>query len=121
MSKSDVSAKESVKMNQLADTFMKIMADQPLSLSLVIMNLLLLWYCFRTTNQFTKARSEISKMIVDWQKDTQNIMADCVSKEVMEMVLKALERDRETYRAMLPSYQFPAKETGLPEMPLEKS
>jgi hypothetical protein len=108
-------------MTGLAETFMQILKGEPLSLALCVMNLLLLWYCFRITGSFTKARSEISKMIVDWQKETQKIMADCVSKEIMDMVLKALERDRETYRAMLPSYRSPAKETKLPEMPLEKS
>jgi len=92
-------------MNVLADNFMKIMSDQPLSLALCVMNLLLLWYCFRLTGSFTKARSETVTMIVDWQKESQAIMANCVSKEVMDMVLKALERDRETYRAMLPTFQ----------------
>ena len=84
-------------MTESLDTFMQILKGEPLSLCLVAMNLLLLWYCFRTTNQFTKARSEMSALIVDWQKQTQKLMADCVSKDVMDMVLKSLERDRETY------------------------
>ena len=94
-------------MNQLAESFVTVMAGQPLSLALCAMNLLLLWYCFRTTNQFTKARSEMSAAIVDWQKQTQTLMADCVSKDVMEMVLQSLERDRELYRAMLPTFKAP--------------
>jgi hypothetical protein len=93
------------KMSALAETFMKVMNDQPLSLALCVMNLLLLWYCFRLTGSFTKARSETVTMIVDWQKQSQEIMANCVSKDVMEMVLASLERDRETYRAMLPTFQ----------------
>lgn len=91
-------------MSELANTFMTIMQQQPLSLALCVMNLLLLWYCFRLTSSFTKARSEISTMIVQWQKETQAIMANCVSKEVMEMILAALERDRALYRAMLPAF-----------------
>ena len=91
-------------MSALAETFMQIMTGQPIALALCVMNLLLLWYCFKITNAFTSARSEISKMIVDWQKETQILMANAVSKDVMEMILGALERDRETYRAMLPSY-----------------
>ena len=93
------------EMSELADTFMKVLSGQPLSLALVAMNLLLLWYCFRTTNQFTKARNETAQLIVQWQKESQAIMANCVSKEVMEMVLQSLERDRETYRAMLPNFK----------------
>jgi hypothetical protein len=108
-------------MNALADTFMKIMADQPLSLSLVVMNLLLLWYCFRTTGQFTKARSDAMSTIVTWQKETQVIMAGCVSKEVMEMVLAALERDRETYRAMLPRFEQAREAPPIVPAPLAES
>jgi predicted benzoate:H+ symporter BenE len=94
----------------LADTFMKIMDSQPLSLALCVMNLLLLWYCFKITNQFSKARTETMALIVGWQKEAQRIMADAVSKEVMDMVLKSLERDRETYRAMLPTFHEEKKE-----------
>jgi hypothetical protein len=89
----------------LADTFMRIMSDQPLSLALVVVVLLLLYMMNKQFNAFSKARSEASAMIVTWQKETQQIMADAVSKEVMQMVLNALERDRETYRAMLPTFQ----------------
>jgi hypothetical protein len=88
-----------------ADTFMKIMDNQPLSLALVVMNLLLVWFIFKSTSMYNTARQEFSKILVEWQSKTQTIMADCVSKEVMEMVLKALERDRETYRALLPSHR----------------
>ena len=77
-------------MTGLADTFMKIMDSQPLLLALCVMNLLLLWYCFKITNAFTKARSEISTMIIEWQKETQILMGNAVSKEVMELVLGAL-------------------------------
>jgi hypothetical protein len=92
-------------MSELAKTFMEIMTGQPLALALVAMNLLLLWYCFKVTNSFSTARQETMQLVVQWQKESQAIMAGCVSKEVMEMVLKALERDRETYRAMLPTFQ----------------
>jgi predicted benzoate:H+ symporter BenE len=108
-------------MTGLVDNFMRIMSDQPLSLSLVAVMLLLLAYCFKLTNSFNKARSETMQLVVAWQRESQSIMANCVSKEVMDMVLKALERDRETYRAMLPSYRSPAQNTELSEMPLEKS
>jgi hypothetical protein len=84
-------------MTSVVENFMRIMAEQPLSLALCAMNLLLLWFLFKQNNQFTKTRNET----------TQAIMADCVSKEVMELVLKSLERDRETYRAMLPTLKGP--------------
>jgi hypothetical protein len=92
-------------MSELADTFMRVMDQQPLSLALCVMNLLLLWYCFRITGQYSKARSETTTLIVGWQKETQAMMADCVSKENLQMILAALERDRELYRALLPSHR----------------
>jgi hypothetical protein len=102
-------------MNDLVKSFMEVMAGQPLSLALCAMNLLLLWFLFKQNNQFTKARTETSQMIVTWQKESQAIMADCVSKEVMDMVLKALERDRETYRAMLPGFKSQDQQVENPQ------
>ena len=40
--------------------------------------------------------------IVAWQRDTDTLMASCVSIEVMKLVVDALERDRSLYRQMLP-------------------
>jgi hypothetical protein len=98
-------------MNAAVDQFMRVMENQPLSLALVAMNLLLIWFLFKIANMFSKTRGEVMELIVNWQKETQTIMADCVSKDVMEMVLHALERDRATYRALLPSYKVPTDET----------
>jgi flagellar basal body-associated protein FliL len=106
-------------MNDLVEKFMQVMAGQPLSLALCAMNFLLLWFLFKQNNQFTKARTETAQMIVSWQKDTQEIMANCVSKEVMELVLKSLERDRETYRAMLPGFKA-SEPSARPTAPEEK-
>jgi hypothetical protein len=90
---------------ELSDTFMKVLSGQPLSLALCVMNLLLLWYCFKLSGSQTKARSETMALIVQWQKESQEIMAGCVSAEVLDKILNALERDRETYRAMLPTFK----------------
>jgi hypothetical protein len=94
-------------MSGLADTFMQVLSGQPLSLALCVMNLLLLWYCFKLTGSQTKARSEALAIIVQSQKESQEIMAGCISAEVLDKILNALERDRETYRAMLPTFQTP--------------
>jgi hypothetical protein len=101
-------------MTSLVENFMRIMAEQPLSLALCAMNLLLLWFLFKQNNQFTKARNETAQLIVGWQKESQEIMANCVSKDVMDMVLKSLERDRELYRAMLPTFKPPTTEQRAP-------
>jgi hypothetical protein len=92
-------------MNDLVKNFMEIMGGQPISLALVVCNLLLLWYCFKLTNSFSAARQETMQLVVQWQKESQAIMAGCVSKEVLDRILGALERDRETYRAMLPTFK----------------
>ena len=99
-------------MTGLADTFMQIMGNQPLSLALVVVVLLLLYIMNKQFNAFSKARAETSQMIVQWQKESQAIMANCVSKEVMQMVLTSLERDRETYRAMLPTFSQQTNKPG---------
>ena len=77
------------------------------------MNLLLLWYCFRITGQYSKARSEALTVIAAWQKETQELMAGSVSQDSLRVILEALERDRETYRAMLPKFPTPPPEGGV--------
>lgn len=92
-------------METLADTFMKVMNDQPLSLALCVMNLILLAFLFRIMGVFAKHRTDTMTQIVTWQKELQVIMSNAVSKESLALILNALERDRETYRAMLPTFQ----------------
>ena len=94
-------------MSELVDSFMRIMGDQPLSLALVVVVLLLLYIMNKQFNAFSQARKDTSEMIIKWQEDTQKIMADCVSKESLAIIVNALERDRELYRQLLSQQQTP--------------
>jgi hypothetical protein len=102
-------------MTESVNNFMRILGDQPLSLALVVVVLLLIWFLFKVTSTFNAARTEGTKLLVAWQKETQEIMANCVSKENLAMIISALERDRQTYRAMLPTYTTP--QPGAPMAP----
>jgi hypothetical protein len=82
--------------------FMEILRGQPLSLALVVMNFLLVAYLFYSGSATTTQRQETAKMIVEWQRETDKIMASCASIEVMKLVVDALERDRQMYRQLLP-------------------
>lgn len=98
-------------MTGLVDNFMKVLGDQPLSLALVLMNFLLLYFLFKQGNEQLKQRQETMTLIVKWQEATQDLLANCVSKDIMGIIVAALERDRETYRAMLPTMkQMPQHE-----------
>jgi hypothetical protein len=83
--------------------FMQVMREQPLSLALVVMNFLIVAYLFYSGAQQLSQRKEMAEMIVTWSKDTDKILASCVSIEVMKLVVESLERDRELYRRMLPA------------------
>jgi hypothetical protein len=89
--------------------FFTIMREQPLSLALVVSNFVLLGYIFYSGSTFSGQRSETTKLIVAWQQESDKLMAQCVSKEIMELVLKSLERDRELYRQLLPKIEPPVK------------
>lgn len=75
--------------------FMRIMEGQPLSLALVLMNLVLMALLFYASSQTLAQRKDIAQMIVTWQQATDNLMASCVSKDIMALVLDALARARE--------------------------
>ena len=72
--------------------FFKIMKDQPLSLALVVMNFLLMGFLFYSG----AARKDTVDTIVKWQQATDNLMASCVSGEVVKVVLDAMQRVIET-------------------------
>lgn len=98
-------------MTGLVDNFMKILGDQPLSLALCAMNFLLLYFLFKQGNDFVKARGDTAQLILQTQAETQEMLANCVNKDIMQLIISALERDRETYRAMLPTIkQMPQHE-----------
>ena len=88
--------------------FMEIMRMQPLSLALVVMNFALVVFLFYSNNQVLSQRQAAIDQIIKWQQQTDALMANCVSKEVVQIVVDALERDRELYRKMLPSWVPPA-------------
>jgi hypothetical protein len=73
-------------------TFMRIMEHQPLSLALVVMNFVLLGFLFYSGTKQLSQRQDTTQMIVKWQQDTDKIMASCVSGDIMQMILNALER-----------------------------
>lgn len=82
-------------MTDVAKEFMKILAGEPLSLALCAMNLLLLYFLFKQGAEFVKQRGEAMQIIVTWQEATQILLANCVSKDVMEIIIAALEKDRD--------------------------
>jgi hypothetical protein len=90
------------EVGKVTTTFMDILRGQPLSLALVAMNMLLVAFLFYSNAQTLKQRESAVELIVGWQKSTDALMANCVSKEVVEIVVRALERDRELYRQLLP-------------------
>jgi hypothetical protein len=71
------------------------------------MNMTLLAYVFYEGSSVNSQRADTSKQVIEWQVRTDTLMANCVSKDVMELVVNALERDRELYRRQLPTYIAP--------------
>jgi hypothetical protein len=81
--------------------FLDALKDQPLSLALVVMNFLLVAYLFYSGTSITSQRQETTKMIVAWQERTDQLMASCVSRDVLETVVGALERQLQEMRRQL--------------------
>jgi len=71
---------------------MEIMRAQPLSLSLVMMNVLLIVFLFYSQSQTLTQRQVALDQIVAWQRQTDTLMAGCISKDALELVLNAVLR-----------------------------
>jgi hypothetical protein len=88
-------------MTGLVDSFMKVLGDQPLSLALCAMNFILLYFLFKQGNEFARQRGETAALIIKEHAESQQLLANCVSKDIMSIVIAALERDRTLYRQMI--------------------
>jgi len=82
-------------------SFFDALKDQPLSLALVVMNFALVAYLFYSGSSITEQRNETTRMIVAWQKETDTLMANCVSKDVLDTIVGALERQLAEMRRQL--------------------
>jgi hypothetical protein len=72
---------------------------QPLALALVVMNLVLLGFLFYVQHSTNSQRKETVDLIVGWQKDTDKLMANCVSGEVTRTMLDNMQHITETMLA----------------------
>jgi hypothetical protein len=79
-----------------ARSFVDALKDQPLSLALVAMNAALIALLFYSNNQTLAQRQNAMDQIVSWQRDTDKLMANCVSQEVNKVMLDNMQRITET-------------------------
>lgn len=86
---------------ETARSLFAVMKDQPLVLAMMLMNLLLVVFMFYYTSSILTQRALTTDQIIKWQSSTDSLMANCVSKEVLESVVGALERQLQEMRKQL--------------------
>lgn len=89
----------SEEVGKTARGIVQVMESQPLSLALVLMNVLLVAYLFYSGSQMLSQRQEASKMIMDWSSRTDVLLGNCVSLEVTKLVLDNMQRITDTMLA----------------------
>ena len=82
-------------------SFFDALKEQPLSLALALMNFLLLGFLFYNGVSIASARQETVKLILGWQQATDKLMANCVSKDVLDAVVNALQKQLQEMRREL--------------------
>ena len=73
-----------------------VMKESPLSLALVLMNILLVAYLFYSGSTVLEQRSAISKSIIEWQQQLQPLLASCVSQDTVRVILDNVQKTTET-------------------------
>jgi hypothetical protein len=91
-------------------SFIDALKAQPLSLALVVMNFLLVAFLYYASAAVHQARTENTKMIIGWQERSDQLMASCVSADIMQMILKALDRNRDGQAGRKPAEPEPPKQ-----------
>lgn len=72
-------------------SFFDALKDQPLSLALVAMNVLLVAFLWYSQHEVLAQRQVTTDTIIKWQQATDNLMANCVSQEVTKMMLENMQ------------------------------
>jgi hypothetical protein len=87
------------QIGQTARSFFEILRESPLSLALVAVVMALVFLQFYQNSNTLQQRKETTDLIVAWQKDTDKLMANCVSQDVTKMVIDNIQRVTETMLA----------------------
>jgi hypothetical protein len=98
-------------------SFLDALKEQPLSLALVVMNFLLLGFLFYNGVAALDQRKQTVDLIVGWQRETDKLMASCVSADIMKLVLDALEQVRKQTTPPAPTPFNTPKPMNWPDPP----
>ena len=79
-----------------AGSVVTALGTQPLMLSMVVTNLLLLGLLYYVQASINKQRQETVGLIVHQQTDTEKLLANCVSADVTRMMLDNVQRVTDT-------------------------
>jgi hypothetical protein len=84
------------EVGKTARSFFEILRESPLSLALVgvIAGLVVLLYYSQANT--LEQRRETSALIIAWQRDTDKLMANCVSQDVTKMMLDNVQNVTKT-------------------------
>lgn len=77
-------------------SFFDALKDQPLSLALVVVIAGLIIFLFYNNKSIMDQRQNTTSEIIAWQKETDRLMANCVSQEVNKVMLDNMQKITET-------------------------
>jgi hypothetical protein len=86
------------EVGQTARSFIDALKESgnPLSLALVVVVMMLVFLLYYSQTSTLEQRRETSALIIQWQKDTDKLMAGCVSQDVTKMVLENVQNVTQT-------------------------
>lgn len=73
-----------------------MMRENPLSLALVVVVFALAAMLYYTGKETLEQRTQMAKMIVEWQKEQQVILGGCVSSDVTKNMMDNMQRITDT-------------------------
>ncbi len=76
--------------------FFEVMRENPLSLALVVVVFALAAMLYYTGKETLEQRTQMAKMIVEWQKEQQVILGGCVSADVTKNMMDNMQRITDT-------------------------
>ena len=82
----------SEELGKAAHTFMDAMRQEPLSLALVVMNVLLIAYLFFNEQKYIEGRRDLANQLFTHAKNTSDLLAKCIAVDDMNKLIEQMRR-----------------------------
>src|SRR5262252_4700625 len=86
---------------EVAGSVVDVLRNQPATLAMIVIAFALLAMLFYSQSSFNAQKNELTQLILEHQRETQQVLAKCVEPAQVETIIRQLEVNRASYNEQL--------------------